>query len=122
MRKSEQILTLFSQRAAGGEIAAEEDLIEWTFEGERKQGFCFGVCETEETLREQRSAYESTSERAWKHVKRGGTAGYDFYSCPGKLFAVAGFLFFREVFVMFLFTKLWRRRADENFILKENKI
>ena len=64
------------------------------FRGQSETKQCFGVCETEEALREQRSAYESTSERAWKHVKRGGTAGYDFYSCPGKLFAVAGFFIF----------------------------
>ena len=111
----------FLQRAAGGGIAAEEDLIEWTFEGERKQGFGFGVCETEKALREQRSAYESTSERTWQHVKRGGTAGYVFIPVPASYLPWQDFSFIREVFVMFLFTKLWRRRADENFIIKESK-
>lgn len=44
-----------------------------------------------------------------------------FIPVPASYLPWQDFLFFREVFVMFLFTKLWRRRADVNFILKENK-
>ena len=44
-----------------------------------------------------------------------------FIPVPASYLPWQVFLFIREVFVMFLFTKLWRRRADENFIIKESK-
>ena len=44
-----------------------------------------------------------------------------FIPVPASYLPWQDFLFIREVFVMFLFTKLWRRRADEIFIIKESK-
>ena len=44
-----------------------------------------------------------------------------FIPVPASYLPWQDFLFSREGFVMFLFTKLWRRRAGVNFILKENK-
>ena len=53
---------------------------EWTSEGEQKR--VTGVWETEKTLRDQMSAYDSMHERVMNITKPGGTAGYS--TCPSS--------------------------------------
>ncbi|WP_337606909.1 hypothetical protein [Claveliimonas sp.] len=50
MKKSKYFLTFVSQRAAGGEIAADQTKKEWASEGERNTV----VCKPERELRYQR--------------------------------------------------------------------
>ena len=89
-------------------IATEEDMIEWTSEGEQKLQYArrrgYFVKNNRRIM-----GYELSGHKC---VKQGGTTGYDFYSCPGKKLQGQDFLFFMGGYFMTILSKLWRRCAD----------